>query len=85
MTNNQVEERHSAGYEAGVEAISSLYESGKKTKSNENPEAALAGLLQSVLNFVYFAAPSIEEAEKLIKFAKTSAYENILEERLNNG
>ena len=83
MKDNQLEERHSAGYEAGIEAISSLYESSKKTKCNESPEAALAGLLQSVLNFVYFAAPSIEEAEKLIKFAKDSAYENMLKERLN--
>tara|TARA_Y100001937_G_scaffold110406_1_gene155976 strand:+ start:256 stop:510 length:255 start_codon:yes stop_codon:yes gene_type:complete len=83
MTNNQVEERHSAGYEAGVEAISTLYDSSITNKSNESPEAALAGLLQSVLNFVYFAAPNIKEAEKLIKFAKDSAYENMLKERLN--
>jgi len=83
MTDNQIEERHSAGYDAGVEAISTLYDSSRETKSNENPEAALAGLLQSVLNFVYFAAPNIEEAEKLIKFAKDSAYENMLKERLN--
>ena len=83
MTHNQVEERHSAGYEAGVEAIATLYDSNRANKSNESPEAALAGLLQSVLNFVYFAAPNIEEAEKLIKFAKDSAYENMLKERLN--
>ena len=83
MTHNQVEERHSAGYESGVEAISTLYDSNRTNKSNENPEAALAGLLQSVLNFVYFAAPSIEEAEKLIKFSKDNAYENMLKERLN--
>ena len=83
MTDNQIEERHSAGYDAGIEAISTLYDSSRETKSNENPEAALAGLLQSVLNFVYFAAPSIEEAEKLIKFSKDNAYENMLKERLN--
>lgn len=78
MTLNEIKKQHGAGYDAGNAAIASLFDNDLQVGKVTNNEKALAGLLHSVLSFVYFSAPSVEQAEHLIKFCKECAYEDII-------
>ena len=78
MTLNEVRKQHGAGYNAGCAAIASLFDSDLQIKKVAHNEKALAGLLQAVLNFVYFSAPNMEAAEALIKFCKECAYDDVI-------
>ncbi len=78
MTLNEVRKQHGAGYDAGNAAIASLFDNDLQVGKVKNNEKALAGLLQSVLSFVYFSAPNVEAAEALIKFCKECAYDDVI-------
>lgn len=59
-----------SGYNAGLNALESL------SLINENPDhAMLAGILSSIMNCIYYYAPSEKAADDLIKFAVNFAIE----------
>lgn len=58
------------GYNAGLDALENL------SLINQNPDhEILAGLLSSIMNCIYYYAPSEKAANDLIKFAVDFAIE----------
>lgn len=61
---NILDKNFDNGYNAGLNALESL------SLINENPDhAMLAGLLSSIMNCIYYYAPSEKAANELVKFA----------------
>ena len=61
---NILDKNFDNGYNAGLNALESL------SLINENPDhAMLAGLLSSIMNCIYYYAPSEKAANDLVKFA----------------
>jgi hypothetical protein len=65
-----INENFSSGYNAGLNALEGL------SLINENPDhEQLAGLLSSIMNCIYYYAPSEKAANDLVKFAVDFAIE----------
>ena len=65
-----INENFDTGYNAGLNALEEL------SLINENPDhTMLAGLLSSIMNCIYYYAPSEKAANDLIKFAVDFAIE----------
>lgn len=65
-----INENFSSGYNAGLDALENI------SLINENPDhEILAGLLSSIMNCIYYYAPSEKAANDLIKFAVDYAIE----------
>jgi hypothetical protein len=59
-----INENFDSGYNAGLNALEAL------ALINENPNhEILAGLLSSIMNCIYYYAPSEKAASDLVKFA----------------
>ena len=68
------------GYEAGLDAIEALSQAEVRAGEGNTSKFrsdSLAGLLSSVMNCVYYMAPSEKDAEELIKLAKEIALGNV--------
>lgn len=58
------------GYESGLNALDYIAKYNEKRFLNENPHHdQLAGLLSSIMNCIYYYAPSKKAADSLVKFA----------------
>jgi len=65
-----INENFSSGYNAGLDALENI------SFINENPNhEILAGLLSSIMNCIYFYAPSEKAASDLVQFAVDFAKE----------
>jgi hypothetical protein len=65
-----INENFSSGYNAGLDALENI------SLINENPDhEILAGLLSSIMNCIYYYAPSEKAANELVKFAVDYAKE----------
>lgn len=65
-----INQNFDTGYNAGLNALEEL------SLINENPDhTMLAGLLSSIMNCIYYYAPSEKAANDLIKFAVDFAIE----------
>jgi len=65
-----INENFSSGYNAGLDALENI------SSINENPNhEILAGLLSSIMNCIYFYAPSEKAASDLVQFAVDFAKE----------
>jgi hypothetical protein len=65
-----INENFDSGYNAGLNALEAL------ALINENPNhEILAGLLSSIMNCIYYYAPSEKAASDLVKFAVDFAIE----------
>jgi len=65
-----INQNFDSGYNAGLNALEEL------SLINENPDhTILAGLLSSIMNCIYYYAPSEKAANDLIKFAVDFAIE----------
>ena len=65
-----INENFDSGYNAGLNALEAL------ALINENPNhEILAGLLSSIMNCIYYYAPSEKAANELVKFAVDYAKE----------
>lgn len=65
-----INENFDSGYNAGLNALEAL------ALINENPDhTMLAGLLSSIMNCIYYYAPSEKAASDLVKFAVDFAIE----------
>jgi hypothetical protein len=65
-----INQNFDSGYNAGLNALEEL------SLINENPDhTMLAGLLSSIMNCIYYYAPSEKAANDLIKFAVDFAIE----------
>jgi len=65
-----INENFSSGYNAGLNALEAL------SSIKENPDhELLAGLLSSIMNCIYYYAPSEKAASDLVQFAVDFAKE----------
>jgi hypothetical protein len=65
-----INQNFDSGYNAGLNALEEL------SLINENPDhTMLAGLLSSIMNCIYYYAPSEKAASDLVKFAVDFAIE----------
>jgi hypothetical protein len=65
-----INQNFDSGYNAGLNALEEL------SLINENPDhTMLAGLLSSIMNCIYYYAPSEKAANDLVKFATDFAIE----------
>lgn len=64
------------GYQSGLNALEFIAKHNEKRFLNENPHhEQLAGLLSSIMNCIYYYAPSEKAASDLVKFAVDFAIE----------
>lgn len=66
---------YSAGYNAGLDALDALAQSGATERDG------LAGLMAVVMHAAYAMAPTEEAAEELIAFSRKQALDDWIEER----
>ncbi len=58
------------GYQSGLNALEYISNYNEKRFLNENPHHdQLAGLLSSIMNCIYYYAPSEKAASELVQFA----------------
>ena len=58
------------GYQSGLNALEYISKHNERRFLNENPHhEQLAGLLSSIMNCIYYYAPSEKAANDLVKFA----------------